>query len=122
DYVRPEITFSVLPAGSTGRSAAARDRKGAVEIVTVLEPHLSSAQVIEATNAIRDPLMRGDLLFNPAWNPTQHEHMPIAGIVDLNGDGIDDTQDLIRELRKQGVEVDAYLDLKERAIKGPGIT
>lgn len=122
DYIRPGITFSVLPAGATGRTAAARERKGAIEIVTVLEPHLSTATVVDATNPVRDPLLPGDLLFNAAWNPTQREHVAIAGIIDINGDGIDDTQDLIRALERQGVVVDAWLDLKERAIKGPGIT
>lgn len=122
DYVRPGVTFSVLPSGATGKAAAARERKGAVEIVSVLEPHLSSATVVDATNPVRDPLLPGDLLFNPAWNPTLREHVAIAGIIDINGDGIDDTQELIRALEKQGVVVDAYLDLKERAIKGPGIT
>jgi len=122
DFIRPGVTFAVLPAGSTGRAAAARERKGAVEVVDVLEDHLSTAKVLEATNATRDPLLPGDLLFNPAWNSSQREHVAIAGIVDLNGDGIDDTQDLIRMLERQGVVVDAYLDLKERTIKGPGIT
>lgn len=122
DYIRPGVTFSVLPAGSTGKAAASRERKGAIEVVTVLEPHLSAAKVLEATNAVRDPMLPGDLLFNPAWNPNQREHVAIAGIIDINGDGIDDTQQMIRDLERQGVVVDAYLDLKERVIKGPGIS
>jgi len=71
DFIRPGVTFAVLPAGSTGRAAAARERKGAVEVVDVLEDHLSTAKVLEATNATRDPLLPGDLLFNPAWNSSQ---------------------------------------------------
>jgi hypothetical protein len=122
DYIRPGVTFSVLPAGSTGKAAASRERKGAIEIVAILEPHLSAAKLVEATNAVRDPMLPGDLLFNPAWNPNQREHVAIAGIIDINGDGIDDTQQMIRDLERQGVVVDAFLDLKERAIKGPGIS
>ena len=122
DNVRPGVTFAVLPAGSTGKAAASRERKGAIEIVELLGDHLSTAKVLEAVNASRDPLLPGDLLFNPAWNPTMREHVAITGIVDINGDGIDDTPDLIRMLERQGVVVDAYLDLKDRTIKGPGIT
>jgi hypothetical protein len=122
DYVRPGLTFSVLPAGSTGKAAAARERKGAVEIVSVMGDHLSSAKAVEVVNPIRDPLMKGDLLFNPAWSPSQRQHVALAGIIDINGDGQDDTQDLIRALTKQGVVVDAYLDLRDRTVKGPGMT
>jgi len=122
DYVRQGLTFSVLPAGSTGKAAAGRERKGAVEVVTVMGDHLSTAKVIDATNPLRDPFVRGDLLFNPLWSPSQREHVAIAGIVDLNGDGIDDTPDLVRQLERQGVVVDAYVDLRSRTIKGPGMT
>ncbi len=122
DNVKPGLTFSVLPAGSTGRAAAATPRKGAVEVATVLEPHLSLCKVVEANNPVRDPLLKGDLLFNPAWSPAGQEHVALAGIIDLNGDGVDDTQDLIRALQKQGITVDAWLDLKDRTIKGPGMT
>jgi len=122
DNVKPGLSFSVLPAGSTGRAGAATPRKGAVEVVSVLEPHLSVAKVTEANNAVRDPLLSGDLLFNPAWNSTQQEHIALVGIFDLNGDGVDDTQDLVRALERQGIVVDAWLDVRDRTIKGRGIT
>jgi hypothetical protein len=122
DHVRPLLTFSVLPAGSTGKAAAARDRKGAIEVVAVQGDHISQAKVIDATNLLRDPFLKGDLLFNPVWSPSQQEHIAIAGIIDLNGDGVDDTPELIRQLEKQGIAVDAWVDLKSRSIKGPGMT
>ncbi len=122
DNVHPGLTFSVLPSGATGRGAAATPRKGAVEVVSVMGPHLSAAKVVEAANPARDPLLRYDLLFNPAWDPSQKTHVALAGIFDLNGSGVDGTADLIRALEKQGVVVDAWLDLRDRTIKGPGIT
>jgi hypothetical protein len=122
DYVRPQLTFAVLPAGTTGRAAASRERKAAIEVVQVMEPHLSKAKVIDSQNLIRNPIMRGDLLFNPIWSPSQRLHVAIAGIIDLNSDGRDDTPELVAGLRKQGVEVDAYLDLQTRSIVGPGMT
>jgi hypothetical protein len=122
ENIHPGVTFSVLPIGSTGRGAAAKPRKGAIEVVNVIGPHLSAAKVVEAANSARDPLLRGDLLFNPAWDPAQKVHVALAGIFDLNGSGVDGTQDLVRALERQGMIVDAWLDLKDRSIKGPGIT
>jgi len=72
-------------------------------------------------NANRDPILAGDLLFNPAWSPAQREHIAIAGIIDIDGDGVDDTPELVRSLERQGIVVDAWLDVKERKIKGTGI-
>ena len=122
DNVHTGLTFSVLPSGSTGRAAAAAPRKGAVEVISVIGPHMSAAKVVEAGNPARDPLLKGDLLFNPAWDPSQQTHVALAGIFDLNGSGVDGAPDLIRALEKQGIVVDAWLDLHDRTIKGPGIT
>jgi hypothetical protein len=122
DNVHPGLTFSVLPNDATGRGAAIKDRKGAIEIVSALEPHLSVAKVVEAGNPARDPLLPHDKLFNPAFDPSQPVHVALAGIFDLNGSGTDNTADLVRNLEKQGVVVDAWLDLRDRTIKGPGIT
>ena len=58
DNVRPGVTFAVLPAGSTGKAAASRERKGAIEVVEVLEDHLATAKVLEAVNASRSALAR----------------------------------------------------------------
>ena len=121
DNARPQLTFSVLAAGGTGK-AGKRERKGAIEIVKVLGEHLSEARITDVTNALQDPILAGDLLFNPAWDPNQQERIALAGLIDLNGDGIDDTQDLIRALQKQGVQVDAYLDIRDQKIKGQGIS
>jgi hypothetical protein len=122
DYVRTNLAFSVLPPSSTGKSAANRDRKGAIEISAVLEPHLSAARIISEASELRDPILPGDLIFNPSWNSGQREHVALAGIFDLDGDGTDDTQEVIRGLERQGIIVDAYVDLRDRTIKGPGIT
>jgi hypothetical protein len=122
DYVRPQLTFSVLPAGAAGRGAANRERKGAVEVVEVLGAKQSKVKIIEVTSATRDPLLPGDLLFNPSWNPGQVEHVALAGLIDLDGDGLDDTAQFIRTLERQGIVVDAYIDLKDLTVKGRGLT
>ncbi|MFL5340316.1 MAG: hypothetical protein ACJ8F7_09200 [Gemmataceae bacterium] len=122
DFARPQLTFSVLAPQGQNKAAGKRERKGAVEIVKILGDKLSQARITDVTNALQEPILEGDLLFNPAWDPSSRERIALAGLIDLNGDGIDDTQDLIRSLEKQGTQVDAWLDLREIAIKGPGIT
>jgi hypothetical protein len=122
DFLRPGVTFSVWGMGTTGKSAANKEPKGRIEIVNVVEPHMSIGRLVEVNNELRDPILPGDLLFNPSWNSSQREHIALAGVFDLDGDGQDDTPELIRNLERQGIIVDAWLDLKERKIKGPGIT
>jgi hypothetical protein len=116
DNVRPGLTFSIFPAGATGKSAGAR--KGSIEVANVIGAHTATARITDVQNSGRDPIMTGDLLFNPAWSPGQREHVAIAGIIDLAGEGRDSTQDFIRTLQRQGIVVDAYLDPKDMTIKG----
>ncbi len=122
DYLQPKVTFSVFAADPTRKTAEKRERKGTVEVVSVLEPHLAQVRITDVVNEMRDPILSGDLLFNPSWNSSMRSHIALAGIFDLDGDGYDDTPELVRNLERQGIVVDAWLDLKERAVKGPGIT
>jgi hypothetical protein len=120
DNVKPQLSFSVFGQGANG--TANRTRKGAVEIVTIRGPHLSQARITETTDPGRNPIMVGDAIYNPAWSPTLHQHVAVTGIVDLTGDGSDNTMEFINNLERMGVVVDAYLDMRDLSIKGPGIT
>lgn len=115
DMVRPGLTFSVF---SPGQYKANAPRKGSVEVVNVIDKHLSLAKVTEVRSPTRDPLLSNDLLYNPTWTPGLREHVAIAGFIDLVGDGRDATPELVRMLEKQGVIVDAWLDLRDMSIKG----
>jgi hypothetical protein len=120
DNVKPQLTFSIYGAQSNG--LASHHRKGALEVTKILEPHLSQASITEMTDRNRDPILTGDLLFNPVWNSTLRQHVAVAGLVDLIGDGSNNTPEFIRTLRNQGIVVDAYLDLKDMKIKGEGLS
>jgi len=121
DFVRPQLTFSIAAPGALGK-AGKKDRKGALEVVKVIGDHSSQARVIDTTNAIQDPILEGDLLYNPAWDAGRRSRVAIAGLIDLTGSGLDQTQDFIRTLEKQGILVDQYLDLRDIQLKGPGMT
>lgn len=119
DNVKPQLTFSLYSAGAAGRGG---QRKGAIEITNLLGPHLAKARVTELTDSLTNPVVRGDLLFNPAWNSAVRQHVSIAGLIDLAGTGTDDTQEFIRSLERQNVVVDSFIDLKDLAVKGPGMS
>jgi hypothetical protein len=118
DHIRNQqgLTFSIFGQGTAGRGS--KERKGALEVVNVMGPHLSMAKITETVDPRTNPMQTGDLLVNPAWSPTMQGHVAIAGLIDLAGDGRDHSDEFKRNLQKQNVVVDAYLDLKEATIKG----
>jgi hypothetical protein len=120
DRVKPQLTFSVFGAGPNGKASA--ERKGAIEITKVMESHLSQGRITEMTDGNRDPIVKDDLLFNPTWSTTIQQHVAIAGLIDLTGEGTDNTLEFVHSLERQGVVVDAYLDMNDLSVKGPGIS
>jgi hypothetical protein len=120
DRVKPQLTFAIHGVGPNGKRV--EQRKGTLEVTDVKQAHLSQARITEWTDASHDPIMQGDLLFNPVWNSSLRTHVAIAGVIDLTGEGTNDTADFIKGLERQDVVVDAWLDLKDLAIKGPGMT
>jgi hypothetical protein len=120
DNVTPQLTFTVHGLGPDGKPLP--NSKGSIEVVNVVRDHLSQARIINVKDPDRDPILKGDILFNPLWNPTLKKHVAVAGIIDLTGDGRDSLTEFIRNLEKQNVVVDAYLDPKDRKVKGGDIT
>jgi predicted nucleic acid-binding Zn-ribbon protein len=122
DNVRPNqgLTFSVFGAGRNGQ--ADNVLKGSIEVIDILERHLSMAKIVEVTDAGRNPIVKGDLLINPAWSPSARQHVAIAGKIDLTGEGRDNIQEFMANLTRQGMVVDAYLDMVDRTVKGEGMT
>jgi hypothetical protein len=119
DNVRTSLTFNVLGAGS-------KERKATIEVVTILAEHRSIARVTSLRDGDRDPIMPGDLLYNIAWSPSLKQHIAIAGIVDLTGEGPGNSpeaqmrqlREFMRNLKSQNIEVDAYIDMKTLKIEG----
>jgi hypothetical protein len=116
DNVKPQLTFSVFPAGSR---KAKGDPKAAVEVVNVLAAHLSACRVIEVAD-IKDPIIVNDALFNVVWSPSLKQHISVAGLIDLTGDGTDNTEEFMRTLERQNIVIDSFMDTKDReyTVKG----
>jgi len=111
DKVTPQLTFSIHDRKLDGRLNPTP--KATCEVVRVLEPHLSQVKITSAGDARRDPVLKGDRLFHPTWDPDRKKHIAIAGVIDLDGDGTDGTAKFLRLLAKQNIEVDAYIDVSD---------
>lgn len=127
--VKEGLTFTILPsdyqaAGEQSRMKKIRvpDGRGSfrdevvfvpkakIEIIEVLGPNSSKAKITEEYDDIRDKAMPGDLLYSSAWRKGQPERIALIGIFDVNGDGSDDLEQVVRDLKKMGILVDAYYD------------
>jgi len=140
DNLKPGVTFSVYGAGIDGKPIAypilnrdgkqiigtdgqpEKEGKATVEVLSVHGPHQSQVRVTSIRDPNRDPIMKGDLLFNPGWDPYKQQHVAIAGFIDMTGSQRDEMSDFVRMLERNRITVDAYLDLREGAIKGKGMT
>jgi hypothetical protein len=119
DHVKPQLTFTIHGVGLDGRPNP--QPKGTLEVLNVINGHLSQARVTSVKDPDRHPILEGDVLYNPSWNPTIKKHVALAGIMDITGDGRDSLKEFMRNLQQQNIVVDAYLDPKDGSVKG-GIT
>ncbi|MFM8274963.1 MAG: hypothetical protein ACKODX_21890 [Gemmata sp.] len=137
--VRPGLTFTVLPTDFPEKGRQSRMRmlrvpdgkgayksvetfvpKGSIEVFEVVNERLSLARVQPGSelDPIRDGIAQGDLLYNSVWRKGVADHVALVGIFDVNGDGADDIESVVKDLLKMGIPVDAYYDMKKRAWVG----
>ncbi|MDW8223939.1 MAG: hypothetical protein RMJ82_13425 [Gemmatales bacterium] len=62
---------------------------------------------------LREPIRPGDFIYNSAWKPNEPVHLALAGLIDLDGDGRDDSDTFKLLLRERGVIVDLHLRYTE---------
>jgi hypothetical protein len=121
DRVKPQLTFSIHSLGADGKLTP--EPKGTLEVVTILGEHYSQARITSVRDRARNPILVGDVLYNPLWDPNLKKHVAIAGLVDLSGVSRDPEvglQDFFRHLEKENVVVDAWVDPKSFTIKSSG--
>ncbi len=126
-------TFSIFPSDTPTRGFQPRMRKvrdaegkavfkavpkGKVEVIEILGATLSQCRITEEDSEVRDRILAGDLGYNSIWRNGISEHIVLFGIFDLDGDGKDDIQTLVRDLTRAGVTVDGYYDLGKMAWVG----
>jgi hypothetical protein len=136
--VRPELTFIVFASSKLAKRAEGLLR-GTVEVIRVLGPSTSvvritslydtegneipltelarGASLREADSAMRE----GFLLFNMFWG----SRVAVAGYVNVSGSTSENPSEQMRQLNdfshlldRQGIAIDAYLDLTDGQVKG----
>lgn len=121
-------TFTVQPASARTQGLARQKKtsydaegrvvvsdqissKGAIEVISVDGPRHATARITDEPEAIRDSILKGDLLYNPLFRKNAKDHIVLVGIFDTNADGQDDITEVVRNLAKRGAIVDGYFDL-----------
>ena len=106
DSLQRQTTFSVYPPDTTNLTTSGK--KASIEVTQILGPHSAEARVIE--DRISDPIMPGDKIHTPVWNPGEQKQFALAGSMDIDGDGKSD-QHVVRNLiTMNGAVVDCYID------------
>jgi hypothetical protein len=122
DAIRPGMTFSVLQTYDRSLLGPedALPKKATLSVVSILGPKTSRCTIKYASdvNSIKDPVRSGDGVYKPGWKPGTLIRWALAGHFDLNGLGRDETKQLKAILERQGIVVDAYLDLNTLRVVG----
>lgn len=134
-HVPPQTTFSVYGRGPGGKVLPEPKAKleyvrpidrslGLVRVTALAKPAGIRAEadpdrpafwITDTKQFYRatEPILPDDLIFNPIWDPSHPVHVALVGSFDMDGDGQDDLDSLIRMLRDLGAVIDAYPDMKE---------
>ena len=100
DGLRRQTSFSVFDADDSNPLEATL--KGKIEVVRMINDHMAEARIVE--DDLSNPMMSGDPIFSPSWEPGRPEHFALAGFMDIDDDGQSDRQrirDLICHQRRR---------------------
>lgn len=82
DGLQRQQTFSIYDQNEVDFEHA--KPKGTIEVTAITGPSMAEARIV--TDDVGDPLLTGDVVFTPVWQPGQRLHFALAGLLDINGD------------------------------------
>ena len=103
DGLRPQVTFTIFSQSQADALSAAQ--KATVEVTRILGPKMAEARITSDTPT--DPVVEGDKIYSQVWSPGRRISFAITGIIDMDGDGQDDTDRLKRVIQLNNGSVDA---------------
>ena len=106
DGLRTNQTFAVYDRNVNNFEKG--QHKAKIEVIRITGPKSADARITEE-NPI-DPITRDDLVVTPTWDPGHRNEIAIAGIIDLDGDGVSDRLRFIRMIENNGGKVVAQHD------------
>lgn len=105
DNLQKHLTFSVQPQGVPPGSKI--KPKGRIEVINILDNHLAECRILE--DDLQNPLLVGDNIYTPLWEPGQRTRFAFAGRIDLDGDGTDDIDRVRALVDRAGGQIDAVI-------------
>jgi hypothetical protein len=108
DRLRRQVNFSVYAADATDLTKAGR--KAGIEVTEILGDHLAEAKILDDQPG--DPIIRGDKIYTPVWTPGEQRHFAVAGMIDMDNNGVDDQASLCGLIRLNGGIVDCEMNEK----------
>lgn len=108
DGLRRQTIFQVFDHDAQLRDPSTLTPKAEIEITEIIGPHRAVARVISDT--VSDPILPDDLIYSFIFRPGMPERFALAGKLDVDGDGRDDTERLRSLLQINGAKLDAFID------------
>ena len=105
DSIRKQTSFGVWAVDENG--VARGPKKAAIEVTQVLGEHLAEARITE--DDYSNPILIGDKIYTPLWDPGEKAHFAICGQIDINGDNVSDLQMVRNLISTSGGVLDAEL-------------
>lgn len=99
---RPQMKMTIFDSASAG--IPTEKPKGTIELTYVGDQY-SLARIVE-TKSVIDPIRVNDIVYSPAWSPSEPMRFALIGKIDVNRDGKDDRTDLVRMIEAAGGIVD----------------
>jgi len=125
DHLRKRITFSVFDPGTTDVSASTKPdknkvstpasaavNKGSIEVINITDNHLAECRILQHSPS--NPILPGDVIYTPVWQPGQQDHFALAGTLDIDGDGEDDARRVQELIQVNGGAVDNEVTVNTR--------
>ncbi|QDT96657.1 hypothetical protein [Gimesia aquarii] len=104
DRLPKRMTFSVYRKSHQGIGRGEEDIIGAIEVTKILGPHLAEARIVG--DDIFQPISPGDPIYTPLWGVGRPETFAISGIIDLDGDGKSDMDQLRQIIENANAKID----------------
>lgn len=104
--LRNKVTFSVYNPDQVNVENA--KAKAKIEVIGTPAANHAEARIIEQDYS--DPVVPGDVIYSPIWHHGQPQHFALAGVIDLDNDGVSDRKRVLDLIRLNGGIVDAHAD------------
>lgn len=115
DLLRKQVKFSVHDAEAN--TVEGQGKKGTIEVIDLIDGHLATARIVE--DDFRNPIVPGDQIYTPLWEPGRGQHFAVIGEVDLDGDGNDDSAALRNLIEMNGGVIDTQLKSSGELLQSP---